>query len=489
MKRKDLLFLLILLLGTLVRIVIMQNRDLFVDEVYYWRVAQMNSWKNLLFITHWIKDHGILYYLWIKALAYLVADIPTLRFSNIVLYVLTSGVIYGFLKDKYSWGAVVGVALFSFHRYFVYLSSTLSPYNLVVCLAAISLCGLYSLRESKRSMTWKEWMVIVLATVGAFYTDYSFFFTLPFYGVFFLSAMRDTQVGHNVKQRIMALYITIFLGILPGLIQFTRNLNQIQDLFAGRYFEQSFFQFTYIMGGMMFLRAIPLVGVIFMVVLVAYFFPRKGDVVLFWSYITGIFMIFVSQRFFFPLFAERYLWFLYFVLLMMMVYLVRGKTVQGVFLVVVFAVGGMINYSIPRTATFRAPGDISYEVRYSSFLMNERNDKAEQVILLDTTTATDVFLHYYFGQRYPDSDPYREQVKRLKQKVVVISQRSDDTGVILKTLLSGKRKSCILYYVTDTKENVLQNRVVRQFGCGAVYQLNSSDGYKDTFELLFSKKP
>lgn len=481
----------ILVLGSLFRIFIMRNRDLFVDEVYYWRVSQMNSWKNLLLIGHWIKDHGILYYVWLKSLAIFVTDIPTLRFSNILLYIISGGALYAFFKDRYGWGAIVGVALFSFHRYFVYLSSTLSPYNLALCLAIVSLCVLDHLKGLKRSVTWKEGVIMVFATVGAFYTDYSFFFALPFYGAFFVSAIRETRVGYEKKRHIIALYTIVFMGILPGLIQFIGNLNPIQDLFAGRYFEQSFSQFIYIMGGMMILRAVPLLGTVFMLVLVAVFLflrGKKGDRVLFWSYTAGIFMVFVSQRFFFPLFAERYLWFLYFILILMMMYLVRSNTIQGVFLVGIFIVCGVINYPIPRTSTFRVPGDISYEVRYSSLLMNERNEKAEKVIVLDTTTATDVLMHYYFGQRYPDSDPYKERIELLKQKVVIVSPRSDDTGRILKKLLVDKRKSCILYYVTDTKENVLENLHVRQLGCNTVYQLNSANGYTDTFELLFSKK-
>lgn len=492
MKRNNLIFLFILLLGTLVRIFVMNNRDLFVDEVYYWRVSQMNSWKNLFLISHWIKDHGILYYLWLKVLAFLVVDIPTLRLSNIVLYVVSSMTFYGYFKDKHGWGALLGVALFSFHRYFVYLSSTLSPYNLALCLTMISVSGLYSLNE-KKAPFWNMFLIIG-ATVGAFYTDYSFFFMLPFYASFFMFVMSNT--ARSQKRYIVMVYGIVCVFILPGLIQFVSNMDAIRDLFANRYFEHSFLRFTYIMGGMLFLRAIPLLGSILMILpaLIILFTQEKKDPLIY-AYIGGIGMIFVSQRFFFPLFAERYMWPLYYLYILILVHFLKGKTwgvVMMTTMTTLFIIGGIVNYFVPQSHMFRAPGDISYEVKYSSLLINGKNNDVEQLIVLDNTSTSDVLIHYYFGMRYPSSDVYAESVKGLRKKIIILSPRIDSAHSDLQKLIKDKGKSCILYHIAfkkGKKEDVLKNTIVKQLGCEMVYNLDNTHGYVDSFKLIYSKKP
>lgn len=490
MKRNTLVLLVILTLGSLLRILVIQNRDLFVDEVYYWRVSQMNSWKNLLFITHWIKDHGILYYVWLKALSLFVTDIPTLRYSNIILYIVSSVFFYRFFKKKYGFSALLGIALFSFHRYFVYLSSTLSPYNLVWCLAGISIGGFYFLRESKNKSFWSTLFFVVIVTVGAFYTDYSFFFTLPFYISFFIAVMRDAEISHEKKRYILLLYGIIFVFILPGLIQLVSNLNLIQELFANRYFEHSLSRFIYITGGMLFLRVVPLLGVVLMVLPLPLVLFVKGmkDRFVVYSYIGGLCMIFISQRFFFPLFAERYMWGLYFFFIIFIMGLLKRRVAGGMLVGAIFIIGGIVNYSIPITNTFRVPGDISYEVKYSSLLLNKKNEAARRVIVLDSTSTSDVFTHYYFGSRYPRLDKHFDVVQTLKEKITIISPRADDNGRDLKKLLVVNQKPCILYYVTKKNENVLKNKTVRQLGCETIYSLNNVYGYVDSFEIIYPKK-
>lgn len=487
MKKNNLIFISILLLGALVRIFVMSNRDLFVDEVYYWRVSQMNSWRNLLLINHWIKDHGILYYLWLKVLAFFVVDIPTLRFSNIVLYVVSSMTFYGFFKDKHGWGALLGVALFSFHRYFIYLSSTLSPYNLALCLTIVSIAGLYSVSEKKPSF-WKMLMVTG-ATIGAFYTDYSFFFTLPFYVSFFLFVMGNAT--NNQKRYIVMVYSIVFIFILPGFIQFINNRDAIQDLFANRYFEHSFLRFAYIMGGMLFFRAIPLLGGILMILPgIAILFSKERKDPLVYAYIGSIYMIFISQRFFFPLFAERYMWFLYCLYILILMHMLKRKT-WGALMIALFILGGIVNYLVPQSHMFRAPGDISYEVKYSSLLLNEKNNDVEQLIVLDNTSTSDVLIHYYFGTRYPSSDKYSDSVNRIRKKVVILSPRIDSAESDLQKLIMDKEKSCILYHIAFKKgkrEDILRNTIVKRLGCDAIYSLDNAYGYVDSFQPIYSKK-
>lgn len=489
MKKHTLIFLAIVILGSALRIVLIRQNDLFVDEVYYWRVSQMNSWKNLLLITHWIKDHGILYYIWLKALSFFVHDIPTLRYSNIFLYVVSSACFYGFFKKKYGITALFGVALLSFHRYFIYLSSTLSPYNLVACLAIISVCGFYYLKD-KRHVPWWIFLLAVLSTAGALYTDYSFFFMLPFY-IFYLLYIISSHVGYAEKRPLLKVYSFIVILILPGIIQFMGNLHSIQDLFANRYFEHSPFSFLYSMGGILFLRVAPFFGITFMIVPIILSISSKDrrGVALTLSHICSILMIFVSQRFFFPLFAERYLWAPYFLYILSITILLHRRTVGGVLLFAFFVMSGIVNYLVPTTDTFRVPGDISYEVKYSSLLLNNKNAKAKRIIVLDVTSASDVFTHYYFGSRYPTTDKYGEAVQQLKKKISIISPRTDENGGKLKKLLTDGQRSCILYYITDKKEDILQNIIIRQLRCETVYSLENMHGYVDSFELIYSKRP
>lgn len=483
------LFLALLIIGSVFRIVVMNNRDLFVDEVYYWRVAQMNSWKNLLFITHWIKDHGILYYVWLKALSFFATDIPTLRYSNILIYVLSSISFYGFFRDKYRFGALFGIVVFSFHRYFVYLSSTLSPYNLVWCLAVISICGLLFLVESKKTFNWKISFVVVFATVGAFYTDYSFFFTLPFYVFFFLFMISDLPLDSHKKRQIATLYGIIFILILPGLIQFIGNMDLVRDLFANRYFERSFLSFIYIMGGMLFLRVVPLLGIALMVLPLALVMKERRGTFLVASYLGSIGLIFVCQRFFFPLFAERYMWFPYFLYVLIHVSFLKDKNIGGALFALFFTLACIINYLMPVTTAFRVPGDIGYEVKYSSLLLNKKNTDAKQVVVLDRTSASDVLTRYYFGLRYPNTDRYSGSIRELKGKIVILSRRTDNILEEQKKLLAGKQRPCILYYITDKKEDILKNKIVKQMGCEKVYGIDNIYGYIDSFKLIYSTQP
>lgn len=488
MKKNNIIFFVIVVIGILLRLIVIQGRDLFIDEVYYWMVSNVNSWRDLIFINHWIKDHGILYYLWLKILIHIIPDIPTLRYSNIVLYIISSVFLYINMKGKSNTVALMSVALFSFHRYFIFLSSTLTPYNLVACLAIISISGiLYSGNKITRWMTIGS---LACITAMAFYSDYSFYFALPFYIAFFIFKIGDNQTAREEKIAIGILYFLTFQLLIPGLIQFITNINSIERLFANRYFESSFVHYFYTLAGTIFFRAVPPIGIVGLIIpiLLLIFSRERKNVVFIYSYIGSILLLFISQRYFFSLFAERYLWFLYLFYILLLTRMLEKRVYGAYYLVTVFIVCNVVNIIIPFTTSFRAPGDISYEVKYSSMLLNKANQDAKRIIVLDNTSASDVLTRYYFGSRYPSSDTYSKSIHKIKERVIILSSKTEDINVNLEKLIIENQKPCVLYYVTEKKERVAENSNVKRLGCETVYSLDNIYGYIDSFSLVYKKQ-
>jgi len=225
---------LIIIFGLIIRIYLILERNIFTDEVFYIEVAIRNSIKDIIFINHWIKDHGILYYLFLKPFLFFTKTIEILRFSNIFLYILISiFIIYTFNKifrKKYLTTAFL--FLYSFNHYFIYLNSWISPFNLVSFFAVVSIFSLiyFILKNNLDKEFYFYYFLFIVSTILAFYSDYSFFYLAIFYFlilIYILFKLIIKKGGIKKSYLILNSYLIILIFIIPGIFQFINNFERI----------------------------------------------------------------------------------------------------------------------------------------------------------------------------------------------------------------------------------------------------------------------
>lgn len=475
-KRSSLFFWIIVVLGCIVRIFIQQNRNIYIDELYYWNVSRATNWIDTVLINHWIKDHGIVYYLWLKRFIHITPDIVLLRYSNLLLYIVSCIYIFISLRKKNVFIGLLSIFFLSFHRYFVYLSSTLSPYNLVLTLSIISAGSLYSLIQSNEVFHKRTIVIFITSTVLAFYTDYSFFFTFPFYFFSFLFYVLDKQIKKKEKLLLAVIYGSIVVLIIPGIYQFFYNLNSVHELNIGGQYESSIIHFMYSIAGTTVLRVLPQVGMltIGLVATSVYILKKKEGYLMGSVYFSLLFILFITQKYFISFMAERYLWFYYLIFLMIVTIFFDSKNKWCITTAIVIVVCGCINYFIPVTQSFHAPGDSSYEILYSSIFDNEyNNSQFNTIVIMDKTSRSKVIPFYYLIPEYPSSDKHFQKVKSIKQRIVYLSQETPNFDVNIKKLIAKKDRSCVLYYFSNKKTDLVNDLNVKRVNCKKVYYLDS----------------
>lgn len=226
--KKYLTIISVLILGICARLYLISTRDVFTDEVFYYAVAQQNSLRDFILISHWIKDHGNLIYFVLKGGLLFTSKIEYLRYINIFIYAGSALMLYKtFRLLKLRNWALIPVVIFSFHEYFLYISAMISPYNLVILFTLISM--FFSIKilviDSRPSVG--DFGAFISATILAFYSDYTFFAMAPFYLclAFFAVFTRKIYI-----YRVLILFLFVLIGILPGLRQISDNINLIKQI-------------------------------------------------------------------------------------------------------------------------------------------------------------------------------------------------------------------------------------------------------------------
>src|ERR1035437_8682397 len=138
-NRLFLFFLFITILGIIPRIILLFSYDIFTDEVFYTETARLTSFGNLLTHSFWIKDHGILYLLFLKIAQVFTTDIVYLRLSNLIIFIIINFTLFCFFKKiKTDITSLIPVALFSFLPYFMFINIYVTPYNFVILFSLLS---------------------------------------------------------------------------------------------------------------------------------------------------------------------------------------------------------------------------------------------------------------------------------------------------------------------------------------------------------------
>jgi len=408
---------LIIFFGFLIRIYLILERNIFTDEVFYTEVALKNNIKDIIFINHWIKDHGVLYYIFLKIFLFFTKKVEIIRFSNIFLYILLSiFVIYTFnkiFKKKYLTTAFLFI--YSFNHYFVYLNSWVSPFNLVSFFSIISILSLmYILFKNNLNKEFcSYYFLFISSTILAFYSDYSFFYLIIFY--FLTSVYYIFKLIKNKEIEKIYIFLNscllILIFITPGIFQFYYNFDKIKYLFGNLNYEyKNFFALINHLNQIFFFRKDNLFSLSFFVLLIFFnikiIFKNKKDrliittiKIILLSILGKILTIFIVSKNFFNLVNERSFWPIYLFFILNTTFnsyaLFKSKIIfnkiVGKILLIILLFG-----LFTKSNLYYIPANIKEEMPYKNFINNQKN--TDVIILVDKLYYYYPITNYYYSE-------------------------------------------------------------------------------------------
>lgn len=405
---KKLFFALIILCGVLFRLYFIFSRDIFTDEVFYTNVALSNSFLSILTSSHWIKDHGVLFLLILKMLTYLSKDIVILRLFNLIPYIASSAIFFDFFKKlKTGYLSLISVFVYSFLSYFVYLSATVSPFNLVSFLTLLALVSLIRCIFLKK--TWKQLFLFILLSIMTFYADFSsiYFFITLIIGLFLIYLKKKEDFIH-----ILISYLIILIGVLPGIFYVINTFGKITLLNPDRSLVNiGFFRFLTVFSDIVLLRnnnqlSLILILILFFV-LIIYFLKSSQKSINFISklflasFLLNTVFLFVFNKHFFSIFIERSFWYFYltevFILTLIGWYLRARKLYLMTSLIIIFSIiivrfFDFFGYSFPG----RVP---EINIKYKEFAKEVKKIPSfsqSQIIYYDQEYSYVPLRKYYF---------------------------------------------------------------------------------------------
>jgi hypothetical protein len=475
----------IILFGVVTRLYLILTKNIFNDELAYFNIARISSVRDILLINHWIKDHGIVYYLWLKPFILLTNNIFYLRFTNVFLYLLSAYLIFIVFKKRNQ--ALLGlliVFLYSFHRYFIYLNAQISPFNLVLFFSILSFLALYSLISNKDKKPLSSSLILfIFSTILGFYSDYSFFYIAFFYLFVFLWAIL-TKYRHFLL--ILVSYLFVLVIIIPGIGQFIDNFSNITFLFENTYQNQSlsFLNFIKELASVLILRenstiSLVFIGCLYYIVIVIKKSSSMRNLfllvtILMLSLLMNAALLYLFSQHFFTLFIERSFWFFNFSLIILVgiitYILLKRNILAGLIVYFVFCFFGLINYFFPGNIV----SDVSYEIKYTSLLdkMIAQNRTIKNILIVDKRYTFTVLTDYYFSDIYPRSDKHYSQINKLSRNLsnmtreqslpsfysiektvpsntIIVFFTLSDSDLKTARLLRSQNNQALIYYVKD----------------------------------------
>ncbi|MGB9883251.1 MAG: hypothetical protein ACPLRN_01920 [Microgenomates group bacterium] len=205
------------------------------------------------------------------------------------------------------------------------MNSMISPFNLVSFLSLISILSLIYISTylHERKIHIFYYVLFILSTILAFYSDYSFFFTIPLYFLLILNTLKKSNFK-NLPLFICLEIILIF--VIPGFYQFINNTNKIKQLFPIAYKDLGLVNFINIISNYLFLRQDEffLSSLIMLIIIFTPHIFLKKDYILknFYFYllialIINFFIQFFISKYMFSLIIERSFWFLNFIIVLL----------------------------------------------------------------------------------------------------------------------------------------------------------------------------
>ena len=175
---------LIILAGLLLRLKLVFERALWVDELFYFHVAYAYRFKEILLVEHYVKDLPPLFPLFLKVWMYINYSIFWIRLPGLLLY-LASCVLLVKVFNKLHWiGSLIVTAFFAFSPFFIYLNYWVTPFNFVLLFTLIQLFLLSEFFQGKFVKKEKLFIVLFglinLLLFNSHYSSVYLFLSYPF---------------------------------------------------------------------------------------------------------------------------------------------------------------------------------------------------------------------------------------------------------------------------------------------------------------------
>ena len=439
------LFVLILSLGLILRLLIILTQEVFIDEIFYTETSRVYTFASLIASNNPIKDHGILYLVFLKFLQLITLNISYLRLPNLILYILTSFSLF-FFFGKLSKGivALVPVFLLSFLPYFIYLNSYVSPYNFVVffsILAFISISNFILYSKTKRNKIVNTVFFLIFSTL-AFYSDYSvIYFYLSLIPIIFLTLKWNEKQAENI---VFIGFVNLIL-ISPGLYQLANNFHYFfslnnQETYADQNLKVFIYKFVNIVFSNLGNNISFLVFVFFLVLLILIWLRSKEKNLTYLSYMVtssffiDIFFLYLFNKSFFFIFTERIFWYFYFLILIGL-YLIGNVLYKYKRVFIFFLIGLIIlmyfKYSQSLDNNPISGTIIHNEVLVKRLVNNNQYLGKGLIIYYDKTYNYQVLSNYYFRGFSPFEDNALTKVNEfLKDKKTYIISNSKEIKYI-----------------------------------------------------------
>lgn len=494
---------LIVLVGFLIRFYIILRRDIFTDEVFYLETSINKSFWDLITINHWIKDHGILYFLLLKIGSYFSYNIIHLRTFNLFFYIVSAvfliKLFYALDLKKYTY---IPLLIFSFSRYFVYISTLLVPYNLVYTLFIISVffsCKL--INKDNKKVEGLNLSLILLFSALSFYSDYSSVYNF-IYILFVVFQVLKKQIYRYTDK------ILLFgLILLPGVLQIFGNWKKISDLFGyERQLMYSANQISIHFQDLLrtnlfridlvssYLALLLLLFLVFLVIKYKNALNHRHAYLFFaicaYSLFASILLLLLITRFLLPVMIERTYWFFYliqiFLYALLVIFFIKLNSRIYIGILIFFVVMFTLQYLYPSTHNFYVNGDVGQgEVHYTTLigeLAAKKTNSKESVIFYDRHTTYIPLKNYYFSF-YPKTAKHYNNIVQVRSKYDMQFINHDEEFYRLLSQYEAKKKNYIVVMFDFEVSNI--RRLLSKFNLrfGTIYFQQSVYGDPNVSKL------
>jgi len=476
-NKYTLFLIVIVIIGIFLRLNNILNRHFFIDEVHYLDITINESLSSIVNINHWIKDHGILYYVFLKLFIFFSKEIIVLRITSIALYLLGVYAILYFLRGQKKWAGLGIVLVYSFYSYFVFLQSSISPFNLALFFGLLSILTLYRIYNGETNHILL--FIYLIANVLGFYSDYSFFYIFLFNLLFLIGSV---FFGFNkfLIKRVFILNCLTALFILPGLLQFFQNLLNIKIGFdyLNNHVDSNLLNYLIITANTILLKnkAEILSPIILILILVLIFKTNyqssKFSRTLFFNLLLlinlGLILVFIYffSKYYFNINIERSFWLLY--LLIMFVFgfhfFPNKYANKGTFLLLVFLMSFVIISRFDPNSFSRTPGRVpvanyNYFYLYDAILKNNKFKRIKYLVFIDDGKKAHYMLfNYYVSENFFPKNTNFYQRREMLNKLVTL--RFSTTDEVTKRDMFNRSNIAIIIFTED--KNIPQELMAKQ---------------------------
>lgn len=411
--KKNRLLVLILFVGVVIRAYLAITRNVFTDEVFYYTVARNHNLWDFILIDHWIKDHAILHFIWLKGGLLLTTRIAYLRLLNLVFYIGSALALFQTFKLlKFGKWSLLPVLFFTIHGHFIYVSSMILPYSIVIFFALLSVWFSIKITIGEPNPSWFDYAFFIIFTTLASYSDYSFLSMFIFYFQLFLIA------AIFKRQRFLGLLVASCIAlilILPGMSQLFHNYDAITQLNTTIGRNENLLLSFYRFCDMTVLHTNSLFSLIFFLFYLALIFietililrnkdgfisrdKRTFFVLVSAAYYKSVLLFLLINQYIFTIFVERASWFFpLFSLVMICTLIYFYYERKNKFYIVI-----LLLFLLTRASNMTfTPGGITYEVSYRSFLReyvtNSKTQDDRYLFLVDDEYKLFPLRYYYLS--------------------------------------------------------------------------------------------